>query len=426
MSKMPLNKIKKYKLRLINALLRLAPMAAKLALTLYMVRYFTFAEIGTYGLVVGAVTMLTVIIGQDLIYVVSRDIVGDDSATVLHKMRDQAIHYVLNYFVLIVFIVGLNVTHGIDVPQWILIYVVILTVLESLGTVTYYNLISLQHQVWANALFFIRSGFWVLPVVALCTLNPAFRTANIILAGWIFGAAANLVFTLWYWRDMPWREVMLRPVNWAWLKQGIKLGCPIWLGMMGLTAGTFFDRFVVQYYLTIEDVGVLTFYFSFANALLALMQSGIGAFTTPRLIQHHRDGAAAEFHNEAKQAWKQIAIGAGGMALGLGIVIPLLGYSLGRPVLVTSAGVFWMMMFATWLRANADMLNYMLYARHQDRAVWMGNLLFLIPALGGNILLVPLLGFPGVGYSSIVAAAFLYTWRWQHMRRYTTTNTKTP
>jgi len=59
-----------------------------------------------------------------------------------------------------------------------MIYVLILTVLESLGTVSYYNLNALQHQVRANAMFFIRSGFWVLAVVALCTLSPALRFRN--------------------------------------------------------------------------------------------------------------------------------------------------------------------------------------------------------------------------------------------------------
>ena len=53
------------------------------------------------------------------------------------------------------------------------------------------------------------------------------------------------------------------------------------------------------------------------------------------------------------------------------------------------------MLFGTWIRANAETLNYILYARHQDRAIWFGNLLFLIPAIGGNALLVPWIGFAG-------------------------------
>ncbi len=393
-------------------------MIAKMGLALYIGRSFNLADIGTYGLVMGAVTMLTVVMGQDLIYVVSRDIVGAHPATVLYKMRDQAVLYGLNYLALAVVMAALITAHGVDVPPRTMIYVLVLTVFESFGAVTYANQNSLHQQVLANAMLFIRSGLWVFPVVALCMLNAAYRNADTLLIGWMIGSGVSVVATLWTWRSLPWGEVMRRPVDWRWVGKGVRIGSLVWLGMMGLTAGTFVDRFVVEHYLTLEDVGVLTFYFSFTNALLTLMQSGVLAFATPRMIQHHRDNAHDRFHQEAHRASRQILIGSGAVAVGLGIFVPLLGILLGRHAFVSSSGVFLLMLFATWLRANADVKNYILFARHQDRAIWLGNLLFLIPALGGNLLLVPLFGFSGVGYSAVCASAFLLVWRWHHVRGY--------
>jgi hypothetical protein len=61
------------------------------------------------------------------------------------------------------------------------------------------------------------------------------------------------------------------------------------------------------------------------------------------------------------------------------------------------------------------MLYLVLFARNQDRAIWLGNLLFLVPAFGCNALFVPFFGLAGIGYGSIAAAAFLMIWRLWHV-----------
>ncbi len=409
--------LKKNQDRFLNVGLRMLPMAAKMVLTLYMGRYFSLSEMGVYGLVIGAVLILSVVMGQDLVYVVSRDIVGNDPATQLHKMRDQAVYYILNFVVLGFLMFGAAATHSIDISPQILLYTFILTVFECMGSVTYANQNSMNQQIQANALFFIRAGLWVIPLIALCVISPELRTADTVLVFWIGGSALSLLALLWCWRGMPWREVFWRPINWGWITRGLKKSWLIWLGMIGLTCGMFVDRFVVEHYLSIENVGVLTFYFSFTNALLTLMLSGVSAFATPRLIQHHRNNAHAEFLSEAWQARKQIAVSAGVIAVLLGVAVPILGHFLGREAFVSNAPVFWMMLAGTFLRANSDILNNILYAQHEDRAIWLGNMLFLIPALGGNLLFVPLFDFNGIGISSIIASAFILAWRWHFAKR---------
>ncbi len=106
------------------------------------------------------------------------------------------------------------------------------------------------------------------------------------------------------------------------------------------------------------------------------------------------------------------------VAIGLGIAVPLFGYLFNRQAFVDYMGTFWLMLLGTWLRANAETFSNILFARHQDRAIWLGNLLFLIPALGGNLVLVPLLGFKGIGFSTIAASAFILAWRWHYVRSY--------
>lgn len=402
------------KTQYLNLLLRMLPLAAKLILTLYMGRLFSLADMGVYGLVFGVVILLSTLLGQGFSYVVARDVVHVPPLIAVHKMRDQALFYGANYLALIFAAMVFLASGAAAIAPNIVIMTILLAILEGYATITNSNMNSLNQQLMANATFFVRAGLWVIPVVSLGLIDPAWRTVEIVLKGWIAGVACSLLWTLFHWRNLPWREAMRRPIDWPWLKAGLRKSSLIWVGALGLVGGTYIDRFVVEHYLSLDDAGVVTFYFSFANALLTLVQSGVLAFAYPRLIAMHRDGHTAKFMQEARQAFFQVGLGAAFMALALGIIVPLLGISTQRPALVNSSVTLWLMLLGVWIRANAETLNYVLYARHQDRAIWLGNLLFLIPAVGGNAVLVPLIGLPGIGWASVMAATFLLFWRWRH------------
>jgi hypothetical protein len=83
--------------RLLNTLLRLTTLSAKLGLTLYMGLYLSLPDIGTYGLVFAAVMILTAVLGFRFDYIVSRDLVRTTPIAAVTKMRDQMLFYIMNF-----------------------------------------------------------------------------------------------------------------------------------------------------------------------------------------------------------------------------------------------------------------------------------------------------------------------------------------
>lgn len=405
-------------LRVVNIGLRLATLVAKLGLTLYMARYLDLAAMGIYGLVFGAVMIANVVLGIRLDYSVSRDIVGIAPTEALRKIRDQTLFYTLNYLVLALVIGGLVLLNLEGLSATILLYVLALCIVEGYASIFYTNLNSLERPLLANFLLFIRAGLWVFPVVILGILGPHHRNIDLIMAGWIGGALISILGTLWCWRHMPWAAIAKTPVDWRWIGAGVKKGFPIWLGSIGLFGGFYIDRFIVSHYLGLDYAGVATFYLSFATSLVTLIQSGVLSFVYPRLIRFHRDGDLRAFKHEVKQAHWHVALFAGGIAGGLAVAVPLLGHFTDQPKLLAELPTFWLIMIGIWIRSNAETLNYILYARHQDRPIWVGNLLYLLPGLGGNLLLVPMIGLPGIGCSLVLSNLCLFAWRWWFVRKY--------
>lgn len=395
--------------KIVNIGLRSLSLGSKLVLTLYMGRYLGLAEMGVYGLVFGAVAISCVVLGGRLDFVVARDLVGRQGIAALFRMRDQAVLYGLHYalFTLIVFFLYfLKIA-----PPYILLSIYALSILENLANMISTNMIALGQPTLSTLLFFIRAGLWCLVVTAIGIAFPATRTVENILIAWIIGSSASLFLALYAWRHLPWRDVWRLPIDWEQLFLDVKQSFPIWLGALGGMGSLYIDRFVASFFLDMDQVGVITFFTSFSMALLALVQSGFFAFSFPRLIQHHKDGHAHSFWKEAKQTIWQVALFVFLAACGVGVGVPYLGDFLGKPMITEAASTLWLLLVAVWIKGLADSLYYVLYARHQDWANWVGDLLFLVPSLIGNMILIPLCGLPGVGYSSILAAVFLLSWR---------------
>ncbi len=397
--------------QLANLVLRLSSLGAKLILTLYMARFFDLSALGVYGLVFSAVILSGAFLGQEFSYIVKREIVGLEPTDALQKIRDQIIWYAANYALLALVVFGLIVTNAIDIPAKYLIYILVLGVSESLGTVLYNNMNLFNQQLWANVAFFVRAASWVPFVIVLGFVDESFRTEDTVLICWAIGSIAALGVPLWVWRDWGWAAVAKRPIQWDWLFNGLKRGSFIWFGILGTVLGSYIDRYFVNHFLSLELVGVMTFYYSFVNAFEPLVESGILTFTAPRLVASHKKKDGVGFWREAGQAAWQVGIGMGVLALFLSVFVPFLGQFLGKEAFVEQIDTFLLLLVAAWIHAFSLVPYYILFAQHRDKPIWIGNILYVIPVLACNFIFIPQLGFLGVGYSAIVSSLFLLFWR---------------
>jgi O-antigen/teichoic acid export membrane protein len=401
--------------RLVNLSLRLTALAAKLLLMLYMARFVSPADFGEYGLVAGTAAILMTALGIRLDYVVARELVSAPALECARKMRDQLWFYGLNYGVLGIIVAIVILTRISAAANHSLAFIYVLSVLESCSAIMFTNMISRGRPITANLMLLMRSGLWVFPAVALGLGEAAFRTSNVIFVAWVCGAALSIGFAIWEWRSLPWRALRGVAVDWEWVWRSARRCTLIWVSTVGLTAGTLVDRFVVAVDLNLDLVGVLTFYASFASALYSLIESAV-FYSYPRLVSLHEENNKASFDGEARRMRRTAAMLAGIIALAMAIIIPGLGMVLQRPLLVQEAPALWLLLLGTWIRINAQALYLMLFATHRDRVIWLGDLLYIVPALGGNLVLVPAFGLTGIGYSSIISSVFILVWRGWNLR----------
>lgn len=404
--------------RLFNMSLRLSSLGFKLFLTLYIARYFSLSDMGTYGLVASTVAIAIPLLGFRYDYMVTRELVEASPLRAAILIRDETVFYGLNYlFLAAVVLIGMFfIPHNTN--NTVVAITLLLSILESLCVVTSTNFVFLKRPILSNFLFFLRSAAWTIPVIGLGLFTPTLRSLNFVFSFWLIGLLGSLIVTAYMLKYMPWKETFKIKVDWPHIRKDVTRCLPIWLGAIGAVGAINIDRFVVEFYMSREMVGVLSFFASFGTALIALVTSGVSTFKQPHLIAHHKQNETLKFWEVAKEITIQSTGAAIFLSLIIGLVVPVMAAMLGKPEIESHKVVLWFILAGSVMRLGSDSLNGVMYARHQDKDIWIGNLLFLAVALLLNLWLVPIFGLYGAGYTALISSLFVVMWRFYCVKRY--------
>lgn len=397
--------------RIINLFMRSSGLALKLVLMLYIGKYLSLSDIGTYGLVSAVVAIGIPLFGFRIDYIALRELVDLDAVQLVIKIRDQIVVYGITYFIfsLISFILSLYLCWFSDVK--IMLIAITLAVLESLATITSGNLVPLKRPILANTLFFIRSAAWIPPLVLIGFFHIPFRNVQTVFLFWFLGIIGSITINAWKWSFLPWNKTLNIPINWNLLFYNIKLCLPIWIGSICLVAAAFIERIIGEIILGREVVGVISFYSSFVVALSGLLSSGIFSFLYPEMISAKLKNDNILFRNLTKKMAHQALIGSSITCVFLGVTVPQLSFFMQKKELYDFRYILWAMLIGAGIRFSTEYIYYILYAENRDKEIWIGNLIYLFSATAGNILFMNLYGIKGLYLSPIVSTLPLCLWR---------------
>ena len=389
--------------------LRLANALAKFALAVYMARFLGLAEVGVYGLLVGAATAVPAILGFGLNDWTARHVVG--------APRERAIAVAVSRFtvtaaaqvVLQATIWGAIFLLDPPIGRPALALASAILLLEHLAMDDYVLEIARERPTFANLQFFLRAGFWPLPVIGWGLVDPAARTLEVVLGGWLVGLLVMWGVVLV--RSLSGGRWRLLGFDRGYLGRALPGGVPFWLADIGAVGNLYLDRFIVSAFLGLETTGVYTFFWSFANVVHTLSVNGIVQPLMPRLIAAERSGDPAAFAAERGRLTRDTVAWAAILAAGVGIGLPLMLPWFERPLLEASLPVFFVVLVATAMRIGADGLGYVLYALGRDRAIAATALAGVAMTATFDLLLVPSLGLPGAAVAFLLVGLGLFAAR---------------
>lgn len=389
--------------------LRLGSMVAKFLLALYTARYLGLADLGIYGLLVGAATMVPWALGFGVTDWTMRQI------AILPRAEAAARITTRLSLSLAVHIVGqpiawaINAALGSPIPWPIVFAGGAILLLEHLACDAGDMLIARNHPMLGAVLLFVRAGLWPFAVIAWGVLNPAARTLEWLLIGWFAGLAIAWIGLAFYLlREERWRQLALRP---RWLMRGIAQSVPLYIKDLAGSLNLYLDRFLISFFLGLELTGVYTLFWSICNVVHNLSVASIVQPQLPQLMSSAARGAEP-FRTLERKLQIEVAIWTALLVVAAVIAIPPLLPYLDRPLLQANLTVFWIVLAATVLRIGADSYGFVLLALHRDTAIAIISVAGVAASAVLNVALVPVFGLKGAGYAFVLTALGLFVARY--------------
>jgi O-antigen/teichoic acid export membrane protein len=202
---------------------------------------------------------------------------------------------------------------------------------------------------------------------------------------------------------MKWRDTTHVPIDWTWIRRGVFASLPFIGSSVALKAIETVDRYILKQHWNEGLVGVYTFYASIANAMQALLYSGIIMVLYPSVVRAFQAGEMGEYRRLMRKLAGGTLVGSlAFIAVGSVAILPVL-HMIGKPLYWEHLDAYWILLVSAGAVCIGSVPHFGLYARRQDRTLMLCALASFGLGLALNFLLVPQWGIKGAAVSTCSA-----------------------
>ncbi len=366
----------------------------KFGLNLYVAKFVGLDALGIYGLIVAISLTAPVFIRAGLVNTISRSLIDADP--------EEMTHHIKHYLLWILFAYGLILAliaptlHFTDYPVSFAVALVILVIVagEHIASDIHLLLNNLHRTQTANFFGLVQSILCVVPFVVLSWYDPSLRNIDVLLASWAIGTSLSVFGACFLFSNWPW--CASPPFSLAWYRNHLHASGYLFAADVIGALSQFVDRYMIAFFISIEQAGVYTLFYQLANSVYTLVTSSILNFRRPKIISAFNGSRVVEAYAQIRSLRKESVLAFVGLSISVGGAFLIIAPWIGRPAVLNFMPLLGCIFLATGLKTlcHADFIEP--YARHYDRELfWLSMLTFVAIALGG-FLAIPSLGIYGI------------------------------
>lgn len=391
--------------------LRAATIGSKFLLIISIARILPTEQLGVYGLFTATVNYSLYVVGLDYYTYTTRELLGRPLSEWAPLIRDQAIFYCIVYVVCFPLLL---VLFGTGLMPWKLVgWFYIVLAIEHLSQELFRLLVALKRPLLANFIAFLRLASWVYAVLFLYWYTDISKDLTVIWWGWSLGGLAAVgvgLYTLF--TQLDWSTLHTTAIDRNAMKSGLKISTRFLVATLSLRAVFTLDRYWVESFGTLREVGIYSFYMSMANSISSFLEAGVVMIHSPKIIQAYQRGDIPLY--DSHRASMKNALFVWLFFLSLGIVLlmgPLLAF-IGKTEFNAQIEVLYWLMGSVVLLGLSNIPHYDLYAKRKDRVLVASAVLSFISFA---IFVWPLSmkwGMAGVASATTLSMAILLILKW--------------
>lgn len=400
----------------VNLFIRGLTLAGKFFLVIFLAKHLTEAQLGEWGIFTTSVSLSLYLIGLDFYTYSSRTILEYPMEDRKRFLRDQFIFYILSYIILFPLLSLLFVFHIIEYKLLVFFYVIL--VFEHLAQEAYRTFVVFSKPVWANMILFLRTGSWTYILLSVWFIGfDELKTLKTVLFFWIAGGATALVTTIFFISRLHFHSTKEIPVNWQWIKTGIKVSLLYFVATISFKIIELADRYFIDYYHSKEMVGIYTFYANMANMIEIFVHTSTIIIFSPLLIDSFIKDKSAYFNTFKKFTGNIILFSFISVAALAVIMYPVLVYVIDKESYTTHLDSF-VVLAASEILFNVSLIfHYILYVRKNDFSIVKATVMAAFTNILLNFIFIPPFGINGAAFSTFLSFVMLVLMKAYYARK---------
>lgn len=394
--------------RLLNLSLRAATLVSKFALIFVLAKFLEPAEVGLYGLVAATIGYCLYVLGLEFYTYSMRELIASPPHAQPSILRDQIVFYLFTYALFLPPLISLFV--GDFLPWMLVFWFYVLLILEHAAQELTRVLVARSLQLEASIVLFVRSGAWGLALIPLMWATASLRELHAVLAAWSIGTAAACALGAW-WIVRKFELQKLKPIDWSWIKKGVRVALPMLIAALAIRGLFTFDRYWVEAIGGLDTLGAYVLYAGIGNAVISFLDAGVVVFFYPRLVSAARGNDLLGYKTAMKSLGLNIVLATCLLtALAFGAAYLIIEW-LDKPAYQENFHLLAWILAAMLIYGLSHTPHLGLYAQGRDRTLVLSQLAALVTFFIAAIALNGSLGVTSVPAALCAAFAVMYLWK---------------
>jgi len=383
--------------------LRGITVVGRLLIILFIGKYLSVQDLGIYSLFFTTIVLATLLIGFDFYTFRTREILSQNCTNKMEMIRDQFIFHFIGYLIILPV---LMVIFWFDILSNNLIHMFYLILIMEHVSQEFFRLFTaLSKPIWANIIFFIRTSAWVYILIPLVLLNFLDFNLLFVFDFWLMGSTFSVIISL----AILWRMDLgsfLTPIQWGWIKKGLKVSIPFFISTIAYKTIEFSNRYFIDFLLTKDDVGVFSFFASFANTVHIFVFTGVIMLIYPKMIQAYETNKL-EYGRLEKILKLYTFLFSICICLLVFFITPYILKVMDKNIFSEQLPVLWILLLSMFIFNMSLIPHYCLYIKKYDRHIMFITLSGSAINIILNIVLINLFGLIGASLSLLFTFTFI-------------------
>ena len=393
-------------------------MGSKFLLVIGLSKELTTSEYGVFSLTITTLTFLIFFIGFDFYNFSHREIIENEDKKVQFLVSQFWFH-LFCYFIYIPIIYFIFSNDIIPLKYIFPFYT--LLVLEHIGQelFRFFNLFNKPNH--ANFTLLIRTAVWigVMIIVEHLIFNREITIMN-LLYYWIGGSLLAIIYSLTYVARrffLKFKDIKFFSINHKWIKSGIKVSMPFFFGTIAYKIIEYSDRYMIDWFLDKEQVGIYSFYANFANIVNITVNTITITLIVPNLLRAVSSNEVKRIKIKIHQFSKELYLTTTLVSVCIIILIfPTLSW-LDKPEFSNELSTYFIILLANIIFSLSLLYHFLLYAYKKDREIFKPTVYASITNIVLNIVLIPRFGIISAAISTLVSAILIFILKSVYWRR---------